>query len=112
MLPKENRLTKTKNFKRVWQKGKGLFKKELGVKWVKNDLDVSRFAIIVSLKISKKATQRNKVKRRLREIVWKNLNRIREGCDVIIITRPGILELDYWQIEEILMGIFKKLELI
>ncbi|MDD4607180.1 MAG: ribonuclease P protein component [Patescibacteria group bacterium] len=112
MLAKPFRLTKRKDFENIWQKGKGRLDQFLGIKFLANDLENSRFAFIVSLKISKKAVQRNKVKRQLREIIRLNLDKIKPGYDIIINTRPGILKLTYQELDQTLIDLLKKLKLI
>ena len=71
MLPKKNRLKNKKDFERVFKQGKGFKEDFLFFKITKNNLKENRFGFIVSLKVSKKAVLRNKVKRRLREIIKK-----------------------------------------
>lgn len=111
MLSKPHRLTSDRDFKRVYRLGRSFFVKELGVKAAKNNLEVSRFGIVVGTKIHKKAVKRNLIKRRLRHIIQKNLPLIRTGFDVVILTRPEILGLKYKEMAERLETIFKKLSL-
>jgi ribonuclease P protein component len=108
MLPKANRLTKKKDFERVFRRGKRLKDKFLTIKILGNNLNVSRFGFIVSKKISKKAVLRNKIKRRLRESVLPKLSQIRQGVDVAVIAGPGIGEKNFGEIEEISNKILEK----
>ena len=108
MLPKENRLTKKKDFERVFREGKGLKEEFLVIKALDNNLNVSRFGFIVSKKISKKAVLRNKIKRRLRELVWMRFNQFRQGIDVAVIAGIGIGEKNFGEIEEISNKLLKK----
>lgn len=109
MLPKLYRLRGQKNFKTIAEKGRSIFLKEIGLKYLKNNLPYSRFAFIVSTKVEKKATFRNKIKRRLREIIQQNLKKIKPGFDILIITRPEIKNLNFWQIKEKLEKILGRL---
>lgn len=95
MLPKEYRLTKNKDFENVHKKGEVLFSRNFILKFIKNDLKTSRFGFNVSLKISKKAVQRNLVKRQLREIFRLLLNEIKSGFDIIVIPKAGVLNLKF-----------------
>ncbi len=52
----------------------------------------SRFAFIVSTKISKTAVDRNKAKRRLREAVRQNIEKVVNGYDVIFLAKKKTLE--------------------
>lgn len=112
MLPKENRLTKKKDFERVFRRGKGLKEKFLIIKVLGNNLKVSRFGFIVSKKISKKAVLRNKIKRRLRESVRPKLNQIRQGIDVAVIACPEIGEKNFREIEEITSKLLEKIGIL
>lgn len=112
MLPKKYRLTREKDFEHTFKKGKSFFIRELGVKCLPNNLPHSRIGIVVSNKISKKATERNKIKRRLRETIRLALPQIKAPVDLLIITRPTIVDLDYHGIESHLTNCLKKLRII
>lgn len=112
MLPKKFRLTKDKDFEKVAKQGRACFTKGLGIKYIRNNLAISRFGIVVSLKVSKKATQRNKIKRRLREIIRKKLPEVKSGYDIMVLTNPSSLEFDYHQMGEKITGLFKKAGLL
>lgn len=108
MLPKENRLKKKKDIERVFKKGMSFKEDFLILKMVKNNLKKSRFAFIVSQKVSKKATLRNKIKRRLRELVRLKLKKIKGGLDFIFLTTPGIKEKDFWELDKTINKLFQK----
>jgi ribonuclease P protein component len=112
MLAKINRLTKKKDLERVFKKGRGFKEDFLILKTIKNDLKVSRFGFIVSQKISKKATIRNKIKRRLRELVRGKLKKMKTSRDNLIIALPGLEKKDFWEIEETTTKLFKRAKLI
>ena len=109
----QNRLAKRKDIERVMKRGCSFFAQDIGIRTVKNNLDISRFTVITSLKISKKAVDRNKLKRRLREILRKEIiPKIKPGFDGIILTRKGLLELGFDELRQILTLTFKKARLI
>lgn len=112
MLPKNNRLTKNKEFEQVFQAGKSYFGKLIGVKTIKNGMEISRFGFLVANKISKKATVRNLIKRRLRAIIQLNLNNIAKGYDCVILTQPAIKDQEYSTIENELVMALKKINLL
>jgi ribonuclease P protein component len=111
MLAKINRLTKKKDIERVFKKGKGFKEDFLILKTLNNNLNESRFGFIVSQKISKKANLRNKLRRRLRELVRTKLKRIKTGRDNLVIALPGLEKKDFWEIEESLNKLFLKAKL-
>ena len=100
-----------KDFKRIASQGRYLFFKELGIKWLANQLDYSRFAIIVSLKVDKKAVVRNRIKRRLREIVHKKLKKIKPGFDLMVMTRSAVKDLEFQVLKEKVGALLKKAKL-
>jgi ribonuclease P protein component len=112
MLGKKYRLTKNKDFERVAKMGQSIFSKELGLKWIKNNLSISRFGIVVPLKIDKRSTVRNKMKRRIRAIIYQNLKTIKPGFDIMILTKPEVKELDYWGLKEKVEILLSKAQLI
>lgn len=112
MLPKPHRLTKTRDFENVHQKGKFISEKFLAIKFLKNNLAISRFGILVGVKVSKKAAKRNKVKRRISESIRLSLNQIRPGFDVVVLTKPEIIEKTYQEIDSTIKNIFRKAKLL
>jgi ribonuclease P protein component len=105
MLVKENRLTKKKDFEEVFKHGKGIKQGFLYLKYKKNNLKSCRFGIIVGKNYSKKAVDRNKIKRRIREILAK---KDVQGLDIIVVVLPGV-ESDFEKIKENVEKLFKKI---
>jgi ribonuclease P protein component len=112
MLPKENRLKKKKDFEKAFRQGKGIKQDLLFLKLLKNNLNVTRFGFIVSKKLSKKATVRNKIRRRLSEVIRTNLEGIKKGWDGVIVASPGIENKNFQEIKESISRLFKKANLI
>lgn len=112
MLPKKNRLKKKKDFEKVFKKGKGTKESFLFFKWVFNNLKISRFGFVVNQKVSKKAVLRNKVKRRLRELIKLKLPEIKNGIDGVFVAQPGLEKKDYKQIEDVLSKILPKAKVL
>jgi len=100
-LSKKERLRKDKEFQAVFREGKKLWINSiLLIIYKPNSLNYRRLGIVVSKKI-KKATQRNKVKRWIRELFRRNKNWFPENCDIIIIPHPNLLNLEYKKLMEI-----------
>lgn len=108
MLSKLNRLKKKKDFDIAFKKGKSAFSKILGIKRINNSLEVNRFGIIVSTKVSKKAIDRNKIKRRLRSLIREENILLKQGSDIVIITLPEIKNVDYKTMRKTLCLLFRK----
>ena len=112
MLPKENRLTKNKEFEKVFKEGRAAYQGLLGIKCIKNGLAISRFGILIGIKVSKKAVERNKVKRRIREIIHLHLNEIAPGYDCSCYCLKPIISKEYEEIEIAVIACLKRLKLI
>ncbi|OGZ17816.1 MAG: ribonuclease P protein component [Candidatus Nealsonbacteria bacterium RBG_13_36_15] len=112
MLPAKNRLSKKKDFQRVFKKGRGTKEDLLIFKWAPNNLQVSRFGFAVSKKVSKKAVLRNKIKRKLREKIRKELPLLKKGIDGVVIVNPGAAKKGGQEMVGILNKIFSKTGLI
>jgi ribonuclease P protein component len=108
MLPLKNRLKKKKDFKKVFKEGEPFKEDFLFLKRSENNLDKTRLGFIVSLKVSKKAFIRNKVKRRLREAAKNKIETLKNGYDVVIIARGEAKEKEFKEIEDCLEKLFKK----
>ena len=112
MLKKINRLTKNKEFEQVFQTGRSSYNKLLGMKITPNNLGVNRFGILISSKISKKAVERNKIKRRIRSVLAKQQAEfLRTGFDCVLITLKDILNKTQVEIEGAIVWHLRKLKL-
>jgi ribonuclease P protein component len=92
MLPHLNRLTGKKNFEKVADEGEIFQSENFGVAYVKRqDKNPSRYAFVVSTKISKEATERNRVKRIMREAVRQSLFEVKPCFDVAFLAKQSIM---------------------
>jgi len=112
MLSRSNRLTRSKDFQRIYDHGQTYRGSHLMIKVSENKLSTSRFGIVVNKKVSKKAVARNKIKRRIRYLLGKELFQLKPGYDIIVITYPKIRDQAYKIIEENLMEVLRKAKLL
>jgi len=113
MLPEPNRLQKEKDFEKVFKNGKGFNQTFLFLKaFNRKDEEESRFGFVVSTKVSKKAVDRNKLKRQLREITREKIEKLKDGYDVVVVTQPGIQTQSFHQLKQNLFQLFKEADLI
>lgn len=112
MLSKKKRLSKNKDIKEVIKKGKKFKEKFLILKKKPNTLNNSRLGVVVGLKVSKKATERNKIKRRINEIIRRSLKKIKKGNDVVLIVLSSVKGKNFQQIKKTVMKLFRKAKLI
>jgi len=100
---------KRKDFKEVLEKGKTIKTNYLIFKYLKQNLPYFRLGILISKKVSKKATERNKIKRRIREIVRLNLPEISDKLDMVFIVLPQIKN-EFSFLKEEILRIFEKIK--
>lgn len=100
------RLRKNKDFRRVYSRGKSYATYNLVLYKNTNEMDINRVGFSISKKIGK-AVVRNKIKRRLKEIVrFKKIDI--KGYDLVFIARKPIIKLNYDQLERDVVKLFKK----
>jgi len=108
MLPKKNRLKRKKDFALVLKEGKRFKEDFLILKLRENNLKESRFGFAVSQKVSKNTALRNKIRRRLSEMIKMKIKKIKKGVDGLFIACPGLEKKDFWEVEETVEKLFKK----
>lgn len=112
MLSKKFSLKGKKFFERILKEGKIIKEDFLILRFLENNLDNSRFGLMVSGKISKKATIRNKIKRRIKAIIYSKIPKIKKNIDAVFIAIPGLENQDFWEIEKTIDKIFKKAKIV
>lgn len=111
MLPKAHRLRKTKDIEVLFKQGKSAYCGSLGIKLHANQLAYPRFTILVNKKVSKKAVDRNRLKRCLRELLKQKL-KPGLSVDLLTICQPSALTLDQKDLECDLDLVLSRLRLI
>jgi ribonuclease P protein component len=107
MLPKENRLTRPKDFARVRRFGRSSGSQLLVLYALPTHSLDRRIGFSVSKRVGK-ATIRNRVKRRLREAVRSQLATVPNGYDLVFIARPPSAGAPYKQLEETVAYLLRK----
>jgi ribonuclease P protein component len=102
MLKKKYRLTSSSLFQKVFDQGEFRENKFFVVIYRKNNLISPRFGIIVSAKTYSLAVERNSLKRKIRAILNNCSSLFKEGFDIVILTKKGVLEHSFQEIEEAL----------
>jgi len=108
MFPKLNRLPH-EAFTHVFHIGKRLKEENFLLVFVPNNLKICRFAVRVGVKIDKRATQRNRMKRLIREAIRKLLPDMKNGFDIVIIAQKNFSEKKEKEIEHSLKEILGRL---
>ncbi len=114
MLPKSCRLPLKTELKRLKKDGHLLQGKFFGLLLLKSDSsrDVSRFAVIVSNKVEKKAVKRNKIRRLIYEALWSLYPQIRKGTEGVFLVKKNITQATLREIKNEIENLFKKTKLL
>lgn len=102
MFPKQNRLSGSE-IRSVLRSKNRVSSRELQLVFQKNNLSVSRFAVIVGSNIDKRATARNRIKRLIRESIRHLTSKIAPGWDIIILVKMNIAKLPQSQVEKLIL---------
>jgi len=101
-------LKKEADFKKVAKNGRPFFAFEMAIKILANNLEYNRYGIVINTKVDKRAVIRNKIQRRIKEIIRLKQKDFQKGFDILILTKSEIKNLDYKEIQEKLEKLFKK----
>jgi ribonuclease P protein component len=85
------RLRKNSEFQRVRQQGRSTASRLLILAWAPNDQAKLRVGFVVSKRVSKRANQRNYIKRLLSEAVRSELSHIPPGWDLVFSARNQVV---------------------
>jgi ribonuclease P protein component len=98
-FPKEHRLSKSTEFRRVFSRGKRAANRYFVIYSAPNHLTFPRLGIQVKAKIGS-AVKRNYIKRMVREAFRKMETEFRQPVDLIFIAEKEILNLSWFEFEE------------
>lgn len=109
MLPQLNRLRGEKKFKFIFRKGFGVNNQYFQIKNYRPKQEQQpQIGIVISTKVSKKSIERNKLKRRIREIIRELINKKKMHGQTIIQCKPAAKELKFEEIQANLTELIEK----
>ena len=103
-------LKKNSDFRRLYAKGKSAATPYLVLYCRKNRLEHNRAGYTVSTKLGH-AVVRNRVRRRLREIVRLNRAAVKPGYDLVLVARSRAVDAEYRKLEQAYLTACEKLGL-
>ena len=84
MLKNINRLRKANEIQKVFKFGRSIRSANFSIRYNPNRGSANRFAIVVGTKVDKRATRRNAIKRRVREVIRLNIQSIPTSFDIVL----------------------------
>lgn len=110
MLHRTKRLTKKKDFLRLATKGRSAFGPYATMRVVELARGgEGKVGFIISTKIFKRAVDRNRTKRRLREVVRALLPTIPPGVNLLFIAKPEAKDADFQKLTEEIKRLITKI---
>ena len=115
MLPKKYRLKKSGDIKSALKSGWTVREGVLILKTRENNLHSPRFSFLLSLKISKKAAVRNRLRRKLSEFIRLNLpdiERSRSSFDAVLIVASDFSAKSNQEVGELVRGLLSRAKIL
>ncbi len=110
-LPLPNRLKKKKDFDEVFKKGKAVNGSFLFIKVLSRPDGPVRFGFIIAAKYAARAVIRNRIRRKLRAVVWPDLLPNMPSCDTVVVVTKKIPE-NTEVVEEDFISVLRKAKFI
>ena len=107
-FPKQYRLRKADEFKAVYAGGNKESSRSFVVFILPNEKEVTRFGLTTSRKLGK-AHDRNRIRRRVREILRRERGRFPAGFDVVVNPRRSVLDRDFEALRTELVSVLRKM---
>lgn len=113
MLPRTRRLSDDKTIEKTKLSGKVYYADIASfiVDSQENGLD-TKFCVVVSTKVSKKAVERNSLKRQVNLFLEDNLTKFKESLNIVIIVKRSMLTKEQEDIKKKLMELSEKAQLL
>ncbi len=102
----KQRLKSNRDFRNVYDKGKSFANRYLVIFFVKNNLDNNRVGVSVTKKLGNSVV-RNKIRRRIKESYRLNCDKVRQGYDIVFLSRVNAKNTNYKEIESALLHLIK-----
>lgn len=105
------KIKKNTEYKKVYEKGKSVADYNLVLFYKKTNSQDLRVGFTAAKRM-KLAVDRNFIRRRLKEIVRLNENKIKEGYDIVFMARLNATEADYKKLEKSFYKVLKRANLL
>src|SRR5260370_24633182 len=105
-------LRKSSEVQRVREQGRSMMSRLLILGWMSNDVARLRIGFVVSKRISKRAVERNYIKRLLSEAIRAALPRLGVGLDIVVSARQQAGTADLHTLEQDMLALLQRAQLL
>lgn len=106
MLRSHQRLRRSRDFAKLYQRGKFGKSTHFTIKTLANNQPYTRIGVVISKKVLKKAVARNRARRRITELIRPMYEDLKSGYDCVLILKRDIVDLKPSALESELKEIF------
>ena len=108
-FPKQERLIKTKDFRKVYSDGRSYKAGFVVLRLLPNAALTNRVGFSISAKSIKRAFRRNRIKRLFREAYRRNKNILKKGFDIVFVVRRDCGRgFSYAEAQKLFLGLSKQ----
>ena len=111
MLAKNHRLTKREDFATVYAKGAYSSLDGITIKYAPSKKITTRIGFSIGKNFSKKAVERNRIRRILQEACRHHVALLKPGFDIVVMIKSESKDLEFQKTVDILKKIFTKANL-
>lgn len=108
-MPKDKRLTKKRDFLKLGTAGRPVYGVFTTLRVRALNKPETKVAFLTSTKMFKLAVHRNRVKRRLREIIREIWGELPPAMHLLFIAKPEVLDAEYQKIKEDILHMLPKI---
>ncbi len=108
MLPKTERLRRARDFALLSQKGRAVFSPFFTLRF-RMGAKATKVGFVASAKIFKTAVKRNRIKRRMREVLRAVRDQWPKQADLLFILKPEAMEADFLDLKARIVRAFEKM---
>jgi len=111
MIPVQHRLTKRPDFALIYKNGSYVFCDGITLKFLKTENQFTRIGFPIGKNYSKRAVDRNRARRILREALRTQLNSLKPGYDLVLMIKAEKKPLQFEETISVLKKLFTKANL-
>lgn len=112
MQKKKFRVKRRDDFQKVFENGFSFFGNFLRIKFIENNLEYSRFSVVIPKKNIRFANKRNRLKRQISEVARLEYDKIKSGYDILIFYKNKEEKILYNDLKDDFIHILNKAKLL
>lgn len=108
MLTRANRLRHSTDFQRVYTRSRTAAGRRFVLKYRPGASVKSRVGVVVGSKVSKLAVERNLLRRRIREVMRAQIDRLPNRLDLVVIAKPTAKGASFQEVQQEVLNLLRQ----